>query len=1065
VDGFRELSGLLNAFDSGARHLMVQGLRGSSKALVAAFVHRNRKEPLLFLTVEIEEAQFLGRALQALMPQGSILYLPPSPGEGAPLRHRLERVLCLFQLLQTPSTVLISPLASLLSPLPSPDDLRFSFLTLYPHRLIEPSGLVEALLARGYREERQVNDWGEFSRRGGMLDFFPPGNHPVRVEFFGNEIVSLRRFDPGTQRSVGPLSQITVPPLVHDSTDHQGGAGLLDYFATPPLLLLDEPDSLARAWKEKEAEGAPVPSWERILQAPRISLTAFLSPQAPAGVELLFSLSTSSLPPFGGRLSCFAEAAREWAREGYRVRLFCKSPGQARRLEEALREHDLGFAPEEDFFSPAPLSLMVGDLPSGFCLPALKLAVVSEEEIFGGRLREPAPPRPAIRQAPLPLEDLKYGDFLVHVDHGIGLYKGLRKIRVGGVEGEYLLIQYAGTDRLYVPLDKLNLVHRYVGADAAPPAVDRLGSPAWIRSKERAKAATRKIAQELLDLYASRKLAPGHAFSPDSPWQAEFEAAFPYEETPDQLQAIQEVKRDMESPHPMDRLVCGDVGFGKTEVAMRAAFKACLEGKQVAVLVPTTVLALQHHQTFSERFSPFPVRVEMLSRFLSPKEQAEVVRALARGEVDVVIGTHRLLQKDICFRDLGLLIIDEEHRFGVADKERIKQLKKEVDCLTLTATPIPRTLYMSLVGLRDISLINTPPEERMSVQTFVVRFDAQLIKEAIEKEMERGGQVFFVYNRVQSIDRMASYLRRLVPAARIAVAHGQMPEEELEKVMVDFYARRYDLLLSTTIVESGLDLPRANTIIIHRADRLGLAQLYQLRGRVGRDRHQAYAYLLVPEASLLSRESRQRLQAISELSELGAGYKLALRDLQIRGAGNLLGPEQHGHVAAVGFELYCRLLEETIRELRGEEVEAPLEPTLRLRIEAFFPESYVPDADQRFLLYKRLLALEGEEELEDFRQEMEDRFGPLPRPARSLLEMAEIRLLARHLRIKEIEARKRYIRLTFAEKPRLDPDRVTQLLLEGKVRYRPENILEMEVDHEGPERQVELLKNLLQQLG
>ncbi|MDH7500368.1 MAG: transcription-repair coupling factor, partial [candidate division NC10 bacterium] len=678
-------------------------------------------------------------------------------------------------------------------------------------------------------------------------------------------------------------------------------------------------------------------------------------------------------------------------------------------------------------------------------------------------------PRPHLppKGPPLPLEGLGYGDFLVHVDHGIGLYRGLKRISAGGIESEYLQIKYAGSDKLYVPLDKLHLVHPYVGADADRPQLDRLGGQAWLRAKGRAKAATQKIAKDLLDLYASRKLAQGFAFPPDTPWQAEFEAAFPYEETPDQLQAIQEVKRDMESPHPMDCLICGDVGYGKTEVAMRAAFKACMEERQVAVLVPTTVLALQHYQTFSERFSPFPIRVEMLSRFRTAREQARILQGLATGEVDLVIGTHRLLQKDVRFRQLGLLIIDEEHRFGVADKEKIKQLKKEVDCLTLTATPIPRTLYMSLVGLRDISIIHTPPEERLSIKTYIGHFNRQTIKEAVERELERKGQVFFVHNRVQSIARMAAYLKRLLPSIRIAVAHGQMPEEELEQVMYEFYAKKHDLLLSTSIVESGLDLPNANTIIIDRADQLGLAQLYQLRGRVGRDRHQAYAYLLVPDSSLLSRESRERLQAISELSELGSGYKLSMRDLQIRGAGNLLGAQQHGHVAAVGFELYCRLLEETIRELQGETREAPWEPSIRLRVEAHLPEAYVPDPDQRFFLYKRLLALEREEEVEDFQREMEDRFGPLPGPGLRLIQIAQVRLLAKRLRVQQIERRKGGIRLIFADHPPIDPGRVTALLCEGQgnLRYLPENVLEIRNIPEAPGEQIEAVKNLLQGLS
>jgi len=1054
---------------------MAQGLWGASKAFIASCLYREGRRPLLILSAGMKEGADFWSALKAFLREVAVLYFPPlPPREKPPLQTHMERILSLSDLLQGSSEVLVAPVASLSAPLPSPESLRFSFIHLYPQRIISPSQLIASLLERGYRESLQVAEWGEFSRRGGVLDLFPPpGEHPVRVEFFGDEIISLRAFDLNTQRSISGLEQVSIPPLGREgweSDEDEEEANLLDYFPRPPLILVDEPDLVKGAWMELEKEeGRSIrPSWEEIIQGSRrLSLTSFHFPSPPDGIDQSVTFETRGIPSFRGKIPSFAEAAKQWGRDGYQLRLLCKSSGQAKRLQEALKEYELYLPLEGEFFSSSPLAILVGDLASGFCLPELKLVIVSEEEVFGGRPHEV--PRPHLPpQGPLlPLEGLRYGDFLVHVEHGIGLYRGLRRVSAGGIESEYLQIKYAGSDKLYVPLDKLSLVHRYVGADANPPQLDRLGSQTWLRAKERAKAATKKIAMELLQLYASRKLAQGFSFPPDSPWQAEFEAAFPYEETSDQLQAIQEVKRDMESLHSMDRLVCGDVGYGKTEVAMRAAFKACMEGKQVAVLVPTTVLALQHFQTFSERFSPFPIGVEMLSRFKTPGEQAKILKGLATGEVDLVIGTHRLLQKDVRFHQLGLLIIDEEHRFGVADKEKIKQLKKEVDCLVLTATPIPRTLYMSLVGLRDISIINTPPEERLSVKTYIGRFNTQMVKEAVERELERQGQIFFVHNRVESIARMAGNLRRLLPSVRIAVAHGQMPEEELEQTMYEFYAKKHDLLLSTSIVESGLDLPNANTIIIDRADKLGLAQLYQLRGRVGRDRHQAYAYLLVPDSSLLSRESRERLQAISELSELGSGYKLAMRDLQIRGAGNLLGREQHGHVAAVGFELYGRLLEETIRELKGEKVEAPWEPSIRLQVEAHLPEDYVPDPDQRFVLYKRLLALERKEEVDDFQREMEDRFGKMPESALRLLQIAQVRLLAKALRVQEIETRKGSIRLIFGDRAPIDPSRVIALLSEakGSLRYFPENNLEIRGIPGHPGERIEVVRNLLQGLS
>jgi transcription-repair coupling factor (superfamily II helicase) len=574
------------------------------------------------------------------------------------------------------------------------------------------------------------------------------------------------------------------------------------------------------------------------------------------------------------------------------------------------------------------------------------------------------------------------------------------------------------------------------------------------------------MAGELLKLYAARQVLPGHAFAPDSPWQKEFEAAFPYEETPDQLQAIRDVKRDMEAPRPMDRLVCGDVGYGKTEVALRAAFKAVMDGKQVAVLVPTTVLALQHYQTFSARFANFPVRVELLSRFRPAPEQKQVLQGLNDGSVDIVIGTHRLLQKDVRFHALGLLVVDEEQRFGVVAKEALKQLRREVDVLTLTATPIPRTLHMAMLGVRDVSTIETPPEERLAIRTYVTPHDRQVITEAIRGELARGGQVFFVHNRVESIHAVARELRRLVPEARLAVAHGQQNEATLERIMVDFYLRKVDVLLCTTIIESGLDVPSANTIIIDRADTLGLAQLYQLRGRVGRDKYRAYAYLLVPAEGGMTEVARRRLQVIAELTELGSGFKIASRDLEIRGAGNLLGEEQSGHIAAVGYDLYAQLIQETIRELKGEPLEVAVDPVIRLRAEGFIPESYVPDPTLRLNLYKRLLAIPDAERLRDFAEELHDRFGPVPPEARWLLTVVDLKIQARALRVREIDARREAIRLTFAPEPPILPETILALLRSerGRLTYLPEEALEYRTGGSTPEARVEAARKLLQRL-
>ncbi|RLA95851.1 MAG: transcription-repair coupling factor, partial [Deltaproteobacteria bacterium] len=709
--------------------------------------------------------------------------------------------------------------------------------------------------------------------------------------------------------------------------------------------------------------------------------------------------------------------------------------------------------------------VVVGELSGGFILPEEGLVFISEEEVFGEKGRVAKAPRPSA--PPLSsFEDLEVGDYLVHVDYGIGLYRGLSRIEFEGEKKEFLLIEYEGGDRLYVPIERLDLVHKYFGPREEPPRLDRLGSASWRRAKRRAKRAAEEIARELIEIYAARKAFEGFAFSPRDAYYQEFEATFPYEETPDQWQAIEDVMRDMESPRPMDRLICGDVGFGKTEVAIRAAFKAVMDGKQVALLVPTTVLAQQHYQTFSARFQGYPIVVEMLSRFRSPRRQKEILEGLREGKVDVVIGTHRLLQKDVRFRDLGLLIIDEEQRFGVAHKERLKELKKTVDCLTLTATPIPRTLQMSLVGIREMSLISTPPPARQTISTRVLPFDPRIVREAIIKEVRRGGQVFFVHNRVKEIQEVARRLQELVPEVRIGIAHGQMRERELERVMLRFVRGEIDLLVCTSIIESGLDIPNANTIIINRADRFGLADLYQLRGRVGRSAKKAYAYLLVPPRKELTASSAKRLRAIQELSELGSGFRLALRDLEIRGAGNLLGHRQSGHIAEVGLELYNALLEEAIRELKGEEVPKKPTPEIHIPIEAYIPEEYVEEEAQRLGLYKRLSLVEGEEELEELKEEIRDRFGPPPAEVRNLFEVIELKIWLQRYRVQRLEMKAGELRLLLSD-GRVAPERLVRAVEEskGKARLTPSGELILEVGGMGWRESIEEAKTFLQRLS
>ncbi len=777
-------------------------------------------------------------------------------------------------------------------------------------------------------------------------------------------------------------------------------------------------------------------------------------------------MGTRSVGGVRGQFKVLAEEIRNWRAEGFTVRLVVDDERQAERVRQMLSEHELEPWPGATMWSTEGLSVLVGECGTGFQIPSLGFVLLSEHEIFGAerrRLRKPAFQRGS---AITTFTDLLPNDLVVHEDHGVGRYHGLRTLQTDGRSADFLLLEYADGGRLYLPVERLDLITKYMGAPDGAARLDRLGGGAWQRVKESVRAALREMAEELLRLYAARSVAERPAFQGDTPWQGEFEAAFRFEETPDQMRAIEDIKRDMNGERPMDRLVAGDVGYGKTEVALRAAFKAVADGRQVAVLVPTTVLAQQHFNTFSDRFAPFPARVELLSRFRSPKEQKAVIAGLNNGAVDVVIGTHRLLSKDVVFKNLGLLVVDEEHRFGVSAKERIKRLRTSVDVLTLTATPIPRTLYMSMSGVRDLSVIETPPLDRLPVETVVTGWSRRVIKEAIDRELGRGGQVFFVHNRIQSLPSMTSFVESLCPGARVAMAHGQMGERELEAAMVKFVDGQIDVLVSTAIVESGLDIPASNTIIINRADRFGLAQLYQLRGRVGRERQQAYAYLLIPADGQLDETAQRRLRAIEEMTELGAGFRLAMRDLEIRGAGNLLGAAQHGHIAAVGFDLYTKLLAEAVRELKGEPPAAHVEPVIAVDVEALLPESYVPEVNQRLALYQRL-AEPSEEELAQIRSELADRFGPLPPAVEALLEVVALRVTARALHVERIEAHGGRAALTFAPTTTVTPERILGVIgrSRGAMMLKKEYTLDARIPSEPWPAVRDALKRLLESLA
>ena len=876
-------------------------------------------------------------------------------------------------------------------------------------------------------------------------------------------------------------------PLVHDRLD-----SLFDYAPKGRWVILDPP-AVEQAGDEFAAEVAEGVARLARREEPYVEATElYLTPAelereltlrrrqdfSPLDVLRLdegrqrYRLNVFGNGDIHGRLreaggfAALAAQLRQWREAGWRTLLVCHQQGQAERLVDLLAPE--GMHPDFDptvsckSLRPGDLVITLGELADGFRLPDEKLAVVTEEEIFGQRVRRR--PRKDVCALLSSLAELKEGDYVVHADHGIGRYHGLLHLSMGPSEGDFLHLEYAGGDKLYLPVERIEKVQKYVGGEGQTPRLDKMGGGAWEKAKFKARAAVEELARELLKIYARRELSQGFAYSPPDRVFREFEAAFPYEETPDQLQAIQEVLADMESTRPVDRLVCGDVGYGKTEVAIRAAFRAALDGRQVAVLVPTTVLARQHWETFRERFKGYPVEVDVVSRFRTPAEMKQVLERAAAGQIDILIGTHRILQRDVRFKNLGLVIIDEEQRFGVTHKERLKKLRAEVDVITLTATPIPRTLHMSMMGMRDLSVIETPPVDRLAVRTYVTRFDDDLIREAILRELRRGGQVFFVHNQVKNIEAMAEFLRTLVPEAKIIVGHGQMGEKALEQVMVDFIEGKAQVLVCSTIIENGIDIPRANTIIINRADCFGLSQLYQLRGRVGRSRHRAYAYLLIPGEGSLTREARERLRVLQDLTELGAGFRVASHDLELRGAGDLLGARQAGQIAAIGFEMYTELLEETIDELKGLEREEKIDPEVRLGLSAFLPEKYLPDPNQRLVFYKQLAAAEAVEELYDLADELRDRYGELPEPATLLIEVMKLRVLMKRLKVEQAEYDGRQLLFAFHAGTPVPPEKILKLMDDpAKYRFSPDYRLSVRAGKLAAEEVLAAAKKELQQ--
>jgi transcription-repair coupling factor (superfamily II helicase) len=1103
------MEGVVGEVRAGSNLVGLSGLQDVAKPLVAAYVVHELRRPAFFITENNRRAEDLAETLRFFGqifpgPTGGIAVLPAFDSlpwdPQAPHADILERrAATLYRLANGEVSVVLAPAPAALWRYQDPYVYLTLARTLSKDSEANHEELITHLASIGYARTEMVELPGQFAVRGGIVDIFSPeAARPVRIELLGDTVESVREFDPRTQRSIAPVVKTTILPLAEWSvpapgsreaeewepggwfgaTKEPGSSALFELAESSlkPIVFLDEPENLRGA--RKKLQEAATENYERHGQANAPLVSDFfwneeqwekaLNKTSRIEVEQLnlaqsggqrFELSARPSTRFHGNVvACLGDVKSQIAAGGT-VFLTAASAGELERYAEICREYEvpyvLGETEEaaagftaESASETARLLLVRAPFAAGVGFPGVNLTLYGNADLFD---ITPAVERPSrkIRTSGFfaDFAELKPGDFVVHVDHGIGQFEGLRLIESDGRRGEFMLLRYAEDSRLYVPLERMDLVQSYRVVEGTHPPLDRLGGTAWATRKSRVRKSLEDMADKLLVLYAERKTAKGFAFSPDGNWQCEFEDAFEFEETTDQLSAIADVKRDLEKSSPMDRLLCGDVGYGKTEVAMRAAFKAVTDGKQVAVLTPTTVLAFQHFETFKKRFAAFPARIEMLSRFRTTAEQKKILADLETGKVDIVIGTHRLLSKDVKFQDLGLLVVDEEQRFGVAHKERLKEMRKNVHALALSATPIPRTLHMSLVGLRDMSVIETPPRDRLAIQTVVSAFNEEIVKKAIENELARDGQVYFIHNRVESIYSLANLVTKLAPQARVVVGHGQLGERELEQVMLKFIRDEADVLVATTIVENGLDIPRANTILINRADRLGLAELYQLRGRVGRSSSRAYAYLLVPPERVLSDVARKRLAAMKEFSELGAGFRIAALDLELRGAGNMLGRQQHGHIEAIGFDMYVQMLERAVAKLKGEETAPELRTTLSLGMDVRIPPEYIPSENLRLRTYKRISSIASEAERQDVGKELQDRFGALPKAVENLLEFAALKSMCERLRIAAVERQGNKIALRFHAETTLDPAAVVKVVRSRKgIKLDPSGVLWMELE-------------------
>lgn len=1025
--------------------ITVTGLAGSVKAGFLCALEKGTKArgPLVILTVTRENVRSLRRELTYFYPDLAMRELYPASLVHGQVDTRNEEVAAersasLEMIARGEPGIVFVTAEAAIQKLPSPDHFFRQNITVRNGAELDRDALIEKLVKEGYERTDQVETIGQLSVRGDILDVFPINQKdPIRMEWFDNTVDAIRRFNLADQRSIGGLTKVDIMPITQP--DSEASADIFAYGQPDQLLVLDEPaaffDEARKSYHDNHEFADRLFSETELRErglGNHLVLVSDLGHSLAPGAPSLH-VQVRLMAPYNKNTEILAKDLNGWIADGIHPLIMMGTRDKAAGVAQELKNRgiDMTFVRSGPLIPEHGGAVFEGSLSRGFNFWDENWILLTEADIFGmqkqRRQKKQRGKGPAINY----FSDIKAGDYVVHDTQGIGRYLGVETIVIDGVHRDYLQLQYANGDKLHVPIEQVGLLHKYVGSEGTPPRLSRMGRSDWQRTTKRAKKAITILASELLRLYAQRKITKGHAFAPDTPWQKEFEAEFPFEETPDQLQAIREIKADMEKPVPMDRLLCGDVGYGKTEVAIRAAFKAVMDGCQVAVMAPTTVLAQQHLMTFRQRMDHFGVRIDMLSRFRTPKEQKEVLKKLADGQLDILIGTHRILQPDVHFKDLGLLIIDEEQRFGVAQKEKMKQWSAGIDVLTLSATPIPRTLHMALVKGRDMSVIESPPEDRLPVETYVAEYDDGMVKEALEREIRRGGRVYYVHNRIEGLSSIAARLRALVPGITIGIGHGRMTEEELEDVMVGFYNGDFDVLLCTTIIENGLDVPLANTIIIDGAENFGLSQLYQMRGRVGRSSRLAYAYFLYKKDRVLTEIAQKRLQAIRDFTELGAGFKIAMRDLEIRGAGNLLGAEQHGQIAGVGFALYCRLLEETIRTLQngGKTEEQIPDPVIDIKLDAYIPDDYIDNPRYKLEIYRRLAGMKYEER-QDFMDEIIDRFGTPPTQLVTLWRVAAVRDLCRKLRIVGISVRPGAIRITFDPHSTANPDVLQQMIRE-----------------------------------